>query len=122
MIGRGATGNGLVGQYPNSPHHDELRRAYERVISADGRWLGLRFDAPPRALPLEGTPADGDSGGPVLIKKSGTWKLAGLVSRKYAPGKLSAFRYSRYGQITFQVRLSHYASWIDSIIRTSGRK
>ena len=116
IIGRGATGNGLVGQYLHSSHRGELRRAYERVISADGRWLGLRFDAPPKALPLEGMPSDGDSGGPVLIKVDGTRQLAGLVSRKYATGELSSFRYCRYGQITYQVRISHYAAWIDQVL------
>jgi hypothetical protein len=36
ILGRGATGNGLVGEYPDSPHQGELRRAYSRIISADG--------------------------------------------------------------------------------------
>jgi len=116
IIGRGATGNGLVGEYPHSPHRGELRREYSRVISADGRWLGLKFEAPPRALPLEGMPADGDSGGPVLIEADSKWQLAGLVSRKYATGDLSKFRYCLYGQITYQIRISYYAAWIDHVI------
>ena len=116
IIGRGATGNGVVGQYPHSPHRGELRRAYSRIISADERWLGLRFDAPPDALALEGTPADGDSGAPVLIHVRDTWQLAGVVSRKFAKGELSAFRCCVYGQITYQVRVSKYASWIDDNI------
>ena len=28
FVGRGATGNGLVGEYPHSPHRGELRRAF----------------------------------------------------------------------------------------------
>jgi|SRR5690349_4905220 len=59
IIGRGATGNGLVGQYPGSPHVGELR-AYSRVIGVTDHWLKLRFDAPPDVLPLEGVPADGE--------------------------------------------------------------
>ena len=116
IIGRGATGNGLVGQYLHSPHRGELRRAYTRVTSADGRWLGLKFDVPPKALPLEGMPSDGDSGGPVLIKVDGTRQLAALVCRKYATGELSKFQYCRYGQITYQIRMSHYAAWIDKVL------
>jgi Trypsin len=116
IFGRGSTGNGLVGQYPSSPHRGELRRAYTHVISADGQWLGMRFEAPPTALPLEGVPADGDSGGPVLMKTGDSWRLVGLVSRKFATGDLLTFRYCRYGQITYQVRISHYAGWIDGII------
>jgi hypothetical protein len=116
IVGSGATGNGLVGQYPHSPHRGELRRAYGRIISADERWLGLRFDAPPDAIALEGMPADGDSGAPVLINVHGAWQLAGVVSRKFATGQLSEFRCCVYGQITYQVRVSRYAKWIHSII------
>ena len=116
IIGRGATGNGIVGQYPHSPHRGELRRAYNRVISADDRWLGIRFESPPDAVPLEGIPAEGDSGAPVLINVGGNWQVAGVVSRKFATGQLSEFRCCRYGQVTYQVRISRYASWIDSTI------
>lgn len=116
IIGAGATGNGRVGQNTQSPHRGELRRAEARVISADERWLGLRFEAPPNALPLEGMPADGDSGAPVLIKVRGRRELAGLVSRKFASGELSKFRCCLYGQMTYQVRVSRYADWIDTIV------
>jgi hypothetical protein len=40
--------------------------------------------------------------------------LAGLVSHKFASGDLSKFRCCVYGQITYQVRVSHYADWIRS--------
>ena len=112
ILGRGATGNGLVGEYPQSPHVGKLRLAYSRVMSADGRWLRLRFDAPPHALPLEGMPADGDSGGPILLKVRGKWQLAGLVSHKFAGGNLKDFKCCVYGQITYQSRLSYYLPWI----------
>jgi Trypsin len=116
IVGRGATGNGLVGEYPHSPHRGELRRAFSRVISADERWLGLRFVAPPKAVALEGMPADGDSGAPVFLEINGSWQLAGIVSRKLTTGKLSGFSCCRYGQITYQLRISRYATWIDSTI------
>src|SRR6202012_2216371 len=35
IIGKGAAGNGLIGQYSMSPHRGELRRAFTRVESAD---------------------------------------------------------------------------------------
>ena len=113
ILGRGATGNGLVGEYPQSPHVGDLRLAYSRIISADGRWLRLRFDAPPEALPLEGMPADGDSGGPIMLRIGNQWELAGLVSHKFAGGNLRDFKCCQYGQITYQSRLSYYLPWIE---------
>jgi trypsin len=119
IVGSGATGNGLVGEYPDSPHRGQLRRAFSRVISADEKWLGLKFVAPPKAVALEGMPADGDSGAPVFLEVKGSWELAGIVSRKLAKGKISEFICCHYGQITYQIRISRYASWIDSTIATN---
>ena len=116
VIGAGATGNGLVGQYPGSPHRGELHRAQARVTGTSERWLELRFDAPPKALPRQGMPADGDSGAPVLLKMQGRRELAGLVSHKFASGELSKFRCCVYGQITYQVRVSRYADWIEGVV------
>ena len=116
IVGSGATGNGMVGEYPSSPHRGELRQAFSRIISVDERWLGLKFVAPPNAVALEGMPADGDSGAPVFLEVSGSWELAGIASRKLATGKVSEFSCCHYGQITYQVRISRYASWIDSAI------
>ena len=39
IIGRGATGNSVLGEFPDSPHAGVLCRAYSRIISADERWL-----------------------------------------------------------------------------------
>ena len=116
IIGAGATGNGLVGQYPGSPHRGELRHAQARVTSTSERWLELSFEAPPNALPREGMPADGDSGAPVLLNMQGRQELAGIVSHKFASGELSKFRCCVYGQITYQVRVSRYADWIKGVI------
>jgi len=116
IIGAGATGNGLVGQYPGSPHRGELRHAQGRVNSTSERWLELRFEAPPQALPREGMPADGDSGAPVLLNMQGRQELAGIVSHKFASGELSKFRCCVYGQIPYQVRVSRYADWIKGVI------
>ena len=116
IIGAGATGNGLVGQYPGSPHRGELRHAETRVTGTSERWLELRFEAPPNALSREGMPADGDSGAPVLLNPQGRRELAGLVSHKFARGELSKFRCCLYGQITYQVRVSRYADWIEGVL------
>lgn len=88
IYGKGATANGLTGQYPNSPDRRDLRRAYNRITSVDERWIGYRFDAGTEALPLEGMLGDGDSGGPVVMESNGTHVLVGLSDRESWKGDL----------------------------------
>jgi len=114
VIGKGATGNGVTGYEFSSPHRTELRRAYNKVTSAHGRWFCYVFDKPSDALPLEGGSGSGDSGGPVLIQTEQDWLLAGLTS--WSDPQSTIRTPGRYGQITCNVRLSHYKDWIDSVI------
>jgi hypothetical protein len=116
IYGKGATGNGLVGQYKNSPHRGKLRRADNVITSANGKWLAYRFDQGKDAQPLEGQLGDGDSGGPVLIRVRGQWQLAGLADWKSWQGDLAKFQPGIYGQTTYQVRVSYFAPWIDAVI------
>jgi hypothetical protein len=114
VIGKGATGNGVTGYEFSSSHRTELRRAYNKVTSADGRWLCYTFDKPSDALPLEGGSGSGDSGGPVLLQTEKGLLLAGLTS--WSDPQSTNRTPGRYGQITCNVRLSHYKDWIESII------
>lgn len=116
IYGKGATGNGRSGQYPGSTHRGLLRRAYNVVTAANGRWLDYAFDCAPGALPLEGVMGDGDSGGPVLIQADGKWKLAGLASWKHWHGSLATFQEGVCGQTFSNVRVSHYLDWIHRVI------
>lgn len=116
LVGRGATGNGQTGQAPDSPHRGVLRRAFSRVTSAKGRWLTSRFDAPPATEPLAGSAGDGDSGGPILIETSRGWRLAALTSWRYVEGSPTDFRPGFYGQISYNVLVSHYVRWIDGVL------
>jgi hypothetical protein len=116
IIGKGAAGNGLIGEYSTSPHRSDLRRAYSRIESADGHWIKLQFHSKREALPLEGMPGNGDEGGPVLIKVHGLWTLAGLMWRLYAVGPLANYRYFVYDDETYNSRISYYAPWIDSVM------
>ncbi len=116
LYGKGATGNGLNGQDMHSSHRGALRRAYNRVSSADGKWLTYTFDPGPKGHRLEGTSASGDSGGPLLIKVNGKWTLAGLTAWQFAKGDISEFQPGRYGQVSYLTRISHYADWADSVI------
>ncbi|MBV2129310.1 trypsin-like serine protease [Arsukibacterium indicum] len=114
VIGKGATGNGVGGYEFSSSHRTELRRAYNTVSSADGRWFCYVFDNPADALPLEGGSGSGDSGGPVLIEAEQEWLLAGLTS--WSDLQSTNRTPGRYGQVSCNVRLSHYQQWIESII------
>jgi hypothetical protein len=114
IIGKGATGNGVTGYEFSSSRRTELRRAYNKVTGADGRWLCYMFDKPSEAVPLEGGSGSGDSGGPVLLQTEKGLLLAGLTS--WSDPQSTNRTPGRYGQITCNVRLSHYKDWIESII------
>ena len=114
IIGKGATGNGETGYQFSDPHRTELRRAQNKVTSAHGRWLCYSFDKPSDALPLEGGSGSGDSGGPVLMRSGEGLSLAGLTS--WADPQSTVRVPGRYGQISCNVRMSHYAEWIESVI------
>lgn len=115
IIGKGATGTGVTGYDFTDSHRTELRRAYNKVTSAHGRWFCYAFDRPSEALPLEGGSGSGDSGGPVLIQADEDWLLAGLTSWT-APQGARTSRPGLYGQISCNVRLGHYREWIESVI------
>jgi hypothetical protein len=116
IIGKGATGNGNDGVSPHAAHRTTLRRAFNTITSADGRWLGYVFDSGTPALALEGMLGSGDSGGPVLIKVNGEWQLAGLAAWVYWEGDVAAYRAGIYGQTSYHVRLSHYAEWLEGVM------
>jgi secreted trypsin-like serine protease len=116
IVGKGATGTGALGHHPHGPNRTELRRAFNRITSAHDRWFCYVFDEPPSALPLEGVLGNGDSGGPVLVRIEDRWLLAGLASWKVVQGNVMTARPGRYGQVTCNVRLSHYGEWIESVV------
>ena len=120
IVGKGATGTGEQGHDQQGPNRTALRRATNRISSADGRWLCYVFDPPATALPLEGAMGNGDSGGPVLVRVGDDWQLAGVASWKLVAGHVASARSGRYGQPACNVRLRHYADWIDRIVAEDG--
>ncbi len=116
ILGKGASGDGVIGQRRDDPRRGPLRRAFNRIESAEGRWLTYRFDQGDEGLPLEGMLGNGDSGGPVLIRDQDGGKLAGLASWKWWTGDIADFKAGHYGQVSYQTRLSHYADWVESVI------
>ncbi|SDY95547.1 Trypsin [Lysobacter sp. yr284] len=113
ILGKGATGTGARGHDLDGSHRTELRRARNRIDRADARWLCYTFDRPPAALPLEGMAGNGDSGGPVLMRGLGRWRLAGLASWKIVQGDVRTTRPGQYGHSSCNVRVSRYVGWID---------
>ena len=120
FFGKGATGTGLTGAPPTSPQRGELRRAFNRIDAADGRWIVYTFDDGRSAHRLEGMAGSGDSGGPVLVRVRGLWTLAGMMSWKGGDDVDVRQPGSRYGQPAYNVRLSHYAEWIQETLGKSG--
>jgi hypothetical protein len=116
IVGKGATGTGAIGHDPRGPNRTDLRRAFNTITSAHGRWFCYVFDKPPSALPLEGIPGNGDSGGPALIQVDDQWLLTGVAAWKAVEGDVRTARPGRYGQTACNVRLSHYLEWIESVI------
>ncbi len=116
IVGKGATGTGARGQDVNGAHRTVLRRAFNKITGVQDRWLCYTFHRPPSALPLEGISGDGDSGGPILIQVKGQWQVAGLASWKRGKDHSILLHPGFYGQTNNNVRLSHYANWIDRIM------
>ncbi|WP_439448223.1 S1 family peptidase [Stenotrophomonas sp. ATs4] len=120
LIGKGATGNGAMGLVPGGSHRTTLRRAYNAITDGNERYLWYRFDPPPRALPLEGVLGNGDSGGPLVIDDHGTPQLVGLGSWITAVPE-HALEAGFYGQVVYNVRVSRYIDWIESISRDASQ-
>lgn len=116
LIGKGATGNGAVGQLPDAPHRTSLRRAHNTITGGNQRYLWYRFDPPPQGLPLEGVLGSGDSGGPLVVNDHGTWQLVGLGSWITAVPE-HALEAGFYGQMVHNVRVSRYVDWIEAVMR-----
>lgn len=56
---------------------------------------------------------NGDSGGPVLLRSAGQWRLAGLMSWKIVRGDVRTTWPAQYGHAGCNVRVSRYVGWID---------
>jgi len=119
FLGWGFHALGSGGRFMND---GQFRQARNRVLHA-GQRLRFRFDDPgskdAEALPLEGLPGTGDSGGPALLRHEGRWHLAGVAVGELAreAGNGEELRQGLYGAEVLYERLSRHQQWIDSIIQ-----
>jgi len=127
LFGAGATGTDITGVPDNAPHRGDLRRAQNRIASAEGPWIRYVFDCNADALPLEGVIGGGDSGGPVLISVNGIWTLAGLTHgldgsiKDVLNVRAGHFKQGLCGQTYASTRVSFFARWLAETIASSSR-
>ncbi|WP_230961316.1 hypothetical protein [Psychrosphaera haliotis] len=86
-----------------------MRKAENKIVSANGPLLKFKFDRGSSALPLEGVSGGGDSGGPAYIKANNTNYLLGISSR-VEDGSIG-----KYGVTDVYSRVSLSKSWIENI-------
>ena len=119
VFGRGATGNGEIGENLETKSLRELNHFRNIIESSKGNWLSYKFNKPPEALPLEGMHGAGDSGGASVITENGKTYLVGLSSWQFWRGDLANFKGGLYGTTAYQVRVSNYRDWIESVLGNS---
>lgn len=116
LLGWGYLGLGTTGrQYSDG----SLRIAMNRVSEVDRRFK-IEFDDPRAskrlALPLEGMPGLGDSGGPALLTTSTGLVLAGIAVGEIEGDNFSEETQGRYGAIAVYERVSQHIDWIETVI------
>ena len=116
VFGKGATGNGLIGEESDTKSLKQLNHFQNIIENAETNWLTFKFDKPTNGLPLEGMHGSGDSGGASVIYQGGKPFLVGLSSWQLAHGDISDFKGGLYGTTTYQVRISNYSEWIKDVI------
>ncbi len=115
FLGWGFHGLGRGGRYLDD---GRFRFAHNTVVEADLR-LRFVFDDPRQsdsaALPFEGVPGLGDSGGPALIRSDDGYAIAGVAVGE-VNGPESGPRQGLYGAEFVYERLSRHLAWIEQTV------
>lgn len=116
MLGYGLSGSGRpdATQYPKGT----LRVGWNRIDTAGSSSLAYTFNSPNSSDSLgrdrESLPADGDSGGPTMLKVDGEWLIAGV---HYAISDMDGDGIApEYGDRCLDIRVSSYAEWIQGVL------
>lgn len=116
LLGWGYFGLGTTGRQYND---GSLRLATNRITEA-GRQLRVVFDDPrdraELALPLEGMPGLGDSGGPAFLNGGVGLILAGITVGEVQGEGFSEETQGKYGSVAVYERVSQHLDWIASVI------
>ena len=118
IYGKGATGNGKTGMVLDTKHQRKLRFCRNVIADTNGKRLVYQFDYGDSAIPLEGVHGSGDSGGASVIYLNKTPYLVGLSSWQWE-GDKSELWPMLYGTTAYQVRVSNYIKWIDTVLSGS---
>ncbi len=119
ILGWGYFGLGTTGRQYND---GTLRLAMNRITEVD-RHLKIVFDDPrdaaDLALPLEGMPGLGDSGGPAFLHAETGLHLAGITVGELEGVDFSEETQGKYGAVAVYERVSQHIDWIETVIGSS---
>ncbi|MEX0962773.1 MAG: trypsin-like serine protease [Pseudohongiellaceae bacterium] len=116
LLGWGYFGLGTTGRQYND---GTLRLAMNRVTDV-GRRIRIEFDDPREfpslALPLEGMPGLGDSGGPALLDSESGLLLVGITVGEVEGEDFSEETQGKYGSIAVYESVALHIDWIEAVI------
>ena len=119
LLGWGYFGLGTTGRQYND---GSLRLARNRITDVDRRFK-IRFDDPrdhaSQALPLEGVPSLGDSGGPALLENENGLFLIGITVGEVTVIGFSEETQGEYGAIAIYEIVALQLDWIETVIGSS---
>lgn len=116
LLGWGYFGLGTTGRQYND---GTLRLAMNQVTGVDRR-IRIQFDDPRTAdglaLPLEGMPGLGDSGGPALVVGENGAQLVGITVGEVEGEDFSEETQGKYGAIAVYESVLLHIDWIETVI------
>lgn len=119
LLGWGYFGLGTIGRQYND---GSLRLAKNRITDLGPRFR-IRFDDPrdsgSQALPLEGMPSLGDSGGPALFDSGAGMFLVGITVGEVESEDFSEETQGKYGAVAVYERVAMHIDWIETVIGSS---
>ena len=119
FVGWGYFGIGTTGIQVDD---GRLRQAQNRVSTVSESRLRFLFDDPREfnnaALPLEGLPGLGDSGGPALLRTANGFTLVGVAVGEVSVATSVDAGQGLYGAVAVYERISAHRLWIATTIAT----